>query len=1678
MRSPSPRRRPISPRRSVSPRRRSLSPRRRSVSPRRRSGSPPAKRYAENSGVEENFEPRRVCNLFIRGICFRKVCHFLHPEHLDPKNLDKATKPRSPTPERHSASKPREKSGPVEVQTKVPEKILLQPLPKPLPVGPLADYPFASHDPSMILIGTVKEYINSLTGVLEVCEIGKRSLAQSANVYFHISFVYLQNKKGNPYGPPVKYVDMLCEGVSLKKEMPIGTKVYLTAQPIQVRCFELAALTVWPMATEQPPPPDTAMYTKLLSCLDEFRRNHSLVQATVPVFPWKGDPNSQAVVWQVKDDQCGIIELSGGLPNNKYRFFALFHKEQVWLKDGQRGCEVDFFKNQPLSAMVQVGQQVTLSARSVVESNGFFLKPSVLELQAIIVSVNPDGLPNTAPKPTRLELGTGAFMVSESPSWFYLQQDLKLTLNKWLLTYLTTYKKVYPKLSPDCLTLDPVLAKSGQVPTSIEPSNSFAPIPTEPKMVDSTGFDLAKLKPGELPVFLKQAEGQVVNYPNPDCLIIRSTNLELSWTCIVPTKSIYSSKPISGSFESNYPINSMLHVNATLLNDKKPVQYMATLAWSIHKVVLSQEESELRDSPLTKESLKLYRAFSHRSVPFLLLKSKEGNVIQLLDDNYGVVKFGSDLVLFDSCDVWISPTTTLDKINKPLGDFLKVGTEVYFHGALINQLLPIPYIATALWLKTSDKVFENTLKVQSPLNRELIAKAKIDNYMCAIHAINMPALKSSITTDDESSFETFNYQCNAVIKRILENESGLIVELTDKPWKCIVPTSKIETYAKNNYSLSNSFPEGTHLRLGIALVNPSNEIQYIATMAWKKEEELLLKGGPLTQKSEYLDMHLDKASMELYHKNASRSNYLKASLPFRKKLIQRYLKAEGKVIKIIDDNFGIIESTKFQHQILFDACDIWVLRRTQSLRHSGDKLVRWITVGVTPSQIGQALGDIVQVGSVVSFNAVLIESAALVPYLATDVWTAETSKLLISQKQRQPMPASKPLRDQKIANYKVMVDLEHVEANLAPIFKKEESVLEQNNTSFLHSMDPLPTSTPIQLPPQTVYPMAQTYPPMVPIPTNLTPMQPGTISYPPFRPQYPIPGGPYMQQQPLPYVTPRPPYFNLPPPIVPAPTQYPSSYVGSQNLKPLQSAATSSVTISKPPILNKEAMTAQAQKSTTTEKPLISFVSESNKKTEEVKPEDFNKSLTIGQTGVVKRIFRDSSVKTGDATVGGLVLLNGSEKVCFFMSKFSSHPFGVGKSVKLNTVPVEIPSPPIRVQVKVEYVAMTIYREGTDLDEPEHVRTQKYSTLSKKIIEISKLDTSALSPLNGQNLIVDINTIVMAPKVEGTPEAGGHLGKVIHTGLRSIITQSSGILECRREGESETILCYFEITDLNIQGPMKVKDLVRILSLKGGAVNISYILKHVQDDVIKYIAENIKVTGTLDPSLSHLRIGPLKNYKPLTDWRLKRFQQQVAQFKEGKVIPIDNLETPAAAAAPSRDVSRLRSDDIILGSGKIEWILDDNFGIIFGPSNLPMAERTFCLFDVCDLYLTNDQTAADEGKKVGEVTPVGTEVDYNACFIDGSKCIPYLATSLWQSKNKLIDPPLPSLPKDSIQSDKLDIYSTVANSSKVVVDKLRGRIQGESKEKVKRKPIAFSPERNRKGKDFEQEAMGLEIGNS
>jgi hypothetical protein len=268
-----------------------------------------------------------------------------------------------------------------------------------------------NHDSRNILDGTVKEYIDDFTGLMEV-EIGGELLTG----FFHATAIWLTNPIGNPYGEPVKFTDVLGQNtattrentnISLENQMPIGSEVLLKALVVKSDIVQLVLVAAWPKSTEPPPQPQTENEVKILEkkheyFLKEFHNkleSKPMVEATFPGCIRALYPDVEAAIWEIRDDNFGVIEIKGTSPQI-FRFFALFHREDMWLRDGKRGVDVDFFKHKPLSAMCKAGQPVNLIARSILTAKGVDLVPAVMELQAVVVSLNPDKMPVNACRPT------------------------------------------------------------------------------------------------------------------------------------------------------------------------------------------------------------------------------------------------------------------------------------------------------------------------------------------------------------------------------------------------------------------------------------------------------------------------------------------------------------------------------------------------------------------------------------------------------------------------------------------------------------------------------------------------------------------------------------------------------------------------------------------------------------------------------------------------------------------------------------------------------------------------------------------------------------------------------------------------------------------------------------------------------------------------------------------------------------------------------------------------------------------------------------------------------------------------------------------------------------------------------------------------------------------------------
>ena len=62
---------------------------------------------------------------------------------------------------------------------------------------------------------------------------------------------------------------------------------------------------------------------------------------------------SSASVLEIFDDEYGMIQVK---ILNEERFFSVFHREDIYWKDGKRAVEHIFFKDKPLKDIVSKGR--------------------------------------------------------------------------------------------------------------------------------------------------------------------------------------------------------------------------------------------------------------------------------------------------------------------------------------------------------------------------------------------------------------------------------------------------------------------------------------------------------------------------------------------------------------------------------------------------------------------------------------------------------------------------------------------------------------------------------------------------------------------------------------------------------------------------------------------------------------------------------------------------------------------------------------------------------------------------------------------------------------------------------------------------------------------------------------------------------------------------------------------------------------------------------------------------------------------------------------------------------------------------------------------------------------------------------------------------------------------------
>merc|ERR1719186_1902917 len=116
--------------------------------------------------------------------------------------------------------------------------------------------------------------------------------------------------------------------------------------------------------------------------------------------------------------------------------------------------------------------------------------------------------------------------------------------------------------------------------------------------------------------------------------------------------------------------------------------------------------------------------------------------------------------------------------------------------------------------------------------------------------------------------------------------------------------------------------------------------------------------------------------------------------------------------------------------------------------------------------------------------------------------------------------------------------------------------------------------------------------------------------------------------------------------------------------------------------------------------------------------------------------------------------------------------------------------------------------------------------------------------------------------------------------------------------------------------------------------------------------------------------------------------------------------------------------------GKVRSILNENFGLI--ELFLDLKYPVFCLFDNCDLFIENDETAAQGKLTVGNVLSLDMEVSFNACELQPLKAVPWLATAVWRTDGSVDKLPLVVEPQN-IKEEKVKVYKKMAETCEVLV---------------------------------------------
>ncbi len=248
---------------------------------------------------------------------------------------------------------------------------------------------------------------------------------------------------------------------------------------------------------------------------------------------------------------------------------------------------------------------------------------------------------------------------------------------------------------------------------------------------------------------LTNAEGKVIQHLSGDMCLVESPSQ--AWKCLLFLDHLMAPQRVT-DLRIYFPLHSKVLLNARLINPEKAIQYIATLAWNPVFLPNPGNTSLMNREVNDEHFMKYYnvlgtvgKVLSAVSKINTAYSSRIGQIERILDDNFGLLKFDEGLVLFDTCDFWISPTTSAAQAQRRLDNVVRVGDSVMVHACLIQKDAKVPFLATAVWLRQNPTLLDPNLQ-PAAISLEKITPEKIGIYQAVLAS---PLISSSLNASKE-----------------------------------------------------------------------------------------------------------------------------------------------------------------------------------------------------------------------------------------------------------------------------------------------------------------------------------------------------------------------------------------------------------------------------------------------------------------------------------------------------------------------------------------------------------------------------------------------------------------------------------------------------------------------------------------------------------------------------------------------------------------------------------------------------------------------------------------------------------------------------------------------------------------------------------------------------------------